>query len=177
MEATPDPSAPRKTFYNSTRFKDGWSPMLVAKLAALTAIIEMRQHITGESKRKLWRNNDSIEQGIMRTTKVWENKIRRLQLGDREEHEEAQGMGHGPSFWRLLSKSEYHRLPTLLREMEKTLLKKLHGRQRHEDRLQMKNASAEREKAVTKGKIGRAIKSILSQQQAPYDLNTLRLST
>ena len=145
--------------------------MLVAKLAALTAVTDMRQHITGESKRKLWNNKDSIEQGIMRVTKIWENKIKKLQLGDKVEHEEV-----GPVFWRLINKSEYHKLPTLLREMEKTLLKKMHGRQRHEDRLQMKNASAEREKSVAKGKVGKAIKSILSQQQAPYDLNTLRMS-
>jgi len=46
----------QKTFYNSSKFKKGWSPKLVAKLAALNAITTMRQHITGAHRRKQWFN-------------------------------------------------------------------------------------------------------------------------
>ena len=65
----------KATFYNSTRFKDGLSPMLVAKLAALTAITTMRQHITKDRHRKLWVTADDIEKGIWEITKQWEKRL------------------------------------------------------------------------------------------------------
>ena len=176
VQSTPRPSKSNASFYNSSRFKDGWSPMLVAKLAALTAITEMRQHITGESKRHRWSHPDVIEKGIECVTKIWEDKLKKLTWDDKTAHEEAHGMGKGPTHWRLVKRSEYHHLPRWLREMEKDIKKKMHGRQRSEDRKNMKNASADREKAVAAGKVGRALKSILGTQQAQYDLNTLRLA-
>jgi len=93
-----------KIFYNSTKFKDGWGPTLVAKLAALHAITTMRQHITGAHRRKQWWNADDIEIGIKRVTMEWEQKLRALQFDSKEQHEEAHMMGNGPVHWRLIEK-------------------------------------------------------------------------
>ena len=86
-------------------------------------------------------------------------------------------MGKGPVFWRLVERKQYPLLANWLRYEELQLKKKMHGRQRSLDRLQMNNASAEREKAVRAGKIGKAIKSILGKSQAQYDLHSVKLST
>ena len=51
----------------------------------------------------------------------------------------------------------------------------MHGRQRSLERTQMLNASAEREKAVAAGKIGKAIKAILGKPQSQYDMHSLTL--
>ena len=67
---------PKATFCNSTRFEDGWSPMFVAKLAALNAITTMRQHITGSCHRALWWRADDIDMGINEVTREWDNKLR-----------------------------------------------------------------------------------------------------
>jgi exonuclease III len=164
-----------KTFYNCTKFKDGWSPLLVAKLAALNAITTMRQHITGAHRRKLWWRVEDIEMGIKRITMEWENKVRQLQFDTQQQHEEAHLMGKGPVHWRLIEKKFYPRLAEWLRETELQIKKKMHGRQRSLERLQMQNASAERERAVSAGKIGKAIKSILGKSQMQYDLHSLQL--
>jgi hypothetical protein len=142
-----------KTFYNSSKFKDGWSPTLVAKLAALTAITTMRQHITGAHRRKQWWKVEDIEVGIRRVTLEWEHKLQALQFDTKEQHEEAQMMGKGQ--WRLIEKRQYPLLPSQLRDTELLLKKKMHARQRNLERTQMQNASAEREKAVAAGKLAR----------------------
>jgi len=164
-----------KTFYNSSKFKDGWSPTLVAKLAALTAITTMMQHITGAHRRKLWWKVEDIEVGIRRVTLEWEHKLQALQFDTKEQHEEAQMMGKGPAYWRLIEKRQYPLLPSQLRDTELLLKKKMHGRQRSLERTQMQNASAEREKAVAAGKIGKAIRAILGKTQSRYDMHTFIL--
>jgi len=59
------PKAKTKTsFYNSTRYRGGWSPQLLAELAALTAVAEMRQHSTGENKRRRWLTQMDIAPAI-----------------------------------------------------------------------------------------------------------------
>jgi exonuclease III len=175
VQACTRASSRPKTFYNSSKFKDGWSPILVAKLAALTAIITMRQHITGAHRRSLWWKVDDIEVGIRRVTIEWEQKIKQLQFDTKELHEEAQLMGRGPTFWRLVEHKQYPLLANWLRIEEINIKKKMHGRQRSLDRQQMLNASAEREKAVKAGKIGKAIKAIMGKSQAQYDLHSLTL--
>jgi exonuclease III len=164
-----------KTFYNSSKFKDGWSPTLVAKLAALTAVTTMRQHITGAHRRKQWWKADDIETGIKRVTLEWEYKLQALQFDTKEQHEEAHMMGKGPAHWRLIEKRLYPLLASQLRDTELLLKKKMHGRQRSLERTQMQNASAEREKAVSTGKIGKAIRAILGKSQSQYDMHTLSL--
>ena len=177
VQACTRASSRPKTFYNCSKFKDGWSPILVAKLAALTAIITMRQHITGAHRRPLWWKVDDIEVGIRRVTIEWEQKIKQLQFDTKELHEEAQLMGRGPTFWRLVEHKQYPLLANWLRIEELSIKKKMHGRQRSLDRQQMLNASAEREKAVKAGKIGKAIKAIMGKSLAQYDLHSLTLPT
>ena len=164
-----------KTFYNSSKFKDGWSPTLVAKLAALTAVTTMRQHITGAHRRKQWWKADDIETGIKRVTLEWEYKLQALQFDTKEQHEEAHMMGKGPAHWKLIEKRLYPLLASQLRDTDLLLKKKMHGRQRSLERTQMKNASAEREKAVATGKIGKAIRAIIGKLQGQYDMHTLTL--
>ena len=175
VEACTKATQKPKTFYNCSKFKDGWSPTLVAKLAALNAITTMRQHITGAHRRKPWWKAEDIETGIRRVTQEWEYKLLALQFDTKEQHEEAQLMGKGPSHWRLVEKRQYPLLASQLRDTELLLKKKMHGRQRSLERTQMQNASAEREKAVTAGKIGKAIKAILGKPQSQYDMHTLTL--
>ena len=176
VNACPKPGKPTPTFYNCSRFKDGWSPMLVAKLTALSSIVKMRQHITGENKKALWQSKEAISKGIYVVTSEWDKKLRSLSWSDGTSREKAFITGMGPTHWRLFPGTDYHRLPNLLREQERLVKKQLHGRQRSEDRLSMKNASAAREKSVASGKIAQAIKSILCKHQPQYDLNNLKLS-
>ena len=175
VKSCPTPGKKTESYYNSTRFKDGWSPMLVVELAALTAITTMRQHITGESRRALWWKADDIDKGIHIITREWEQKLQQLRFDNKEQHEEAHSMSNRPSFWRLVEHKNYPLLAQQLRHMEKQLKKKMHGRQRSHDRLQMQNASADREKVVAAGKIGKAIKSILGKPTQQYDMHSLTL--
>jgi hypothetical protein len=55
VDACPKPGDKPLSFYNSTKLRDGWSPLYIAHLTALSSIAEMRQHLTGASKRRLWR--------------------------------------------------------------------------------------------------------------------------
>jgi hypothetical protein len=135
----------------------------------------MRQHITGESRRALWWKADDIDRGIQIVTREWEQKLRQLRFDTKEQHEEAHSMGNGPSYWRLIERKNYPLLAQQLRQMEKLLKKRMHGRQRSHDRQQMQNASAAREKAVADGKIGKAIKSILGKPTQQYDMHSLTL--
>ena len=175
VQACPRPDAKRPTFYNCSRFKDGWSPMLVAKLAALSSIVHMRQHINGDNKRALWKSKEAISNGIAHATALWEQKLKKLTWDDVKSREHAYAMGLGPSHWRLIQTTEYHKLSGWLSEQELKIKRQLHGRQRSEDRRAMKNASAEREKSVASGKVARAIRSILNKYQPTYDLNNLKL--
>jgi exonuclease III len=176
VNACPKPGKSTPTFYNCSRFKDGWSPMLVAKLTALTSIVKIRQHVTGENKKALWRSKAAISTGIYAVTSDWEKKLRTLSWSDGMSREKAFSTGLGPTHWRLFPEMDYYKLPNLLREQERQVKKQLHGRQRREDRLSMKNASAAREKSVASGKIAQAIKSILCNHLPQYDLNNLKLS-
>jgi len=78
-----------KTFYNSLKFKDGWSPTLVAEFAALTAVATMRQHITGAHRRKQWWKEDEIKTGIRRVTLKWGYKLQALHFDTKEQDAEA----------------------------------------------------------------------------------------
>ena len=55
----------------------------------------------------LWWKVDDIEAGIRRVTIEWELKIKQIQLDKKELHEEAQLMGRGPTFWRLVERKHY----------------------------------------------------------------------
>ena len=138
----------------------------------------MRQHITGAHRRKQWWTSDLIDVGIKRVTMEWEQKLRALQFDTKEQHEEAYLMGKGPpAHWRFTEKRHCPLLAQWLRDTEIQLKKKMHGRQRRLERLQMQNASAEREKAVASGKIGKAIKAIMGKPREMYDMHTLTLPT
>jgi hypothetical protein len=136
---------------------------------------QLSQHITGAHRRKHWWKSDDIETGIRRVTLEWEHKLHALKFDTKEQHEEAHMMGKGPAHWRLVEKRQYPLLATQLRDTELLLKKKMHGRQRSLERTQMQNASAEREKAVSAGKIGKAIRAILGKPQSQYDMHTLAL--
>jgi len=86
-------------------------------------------------------------------------------------------MGNGPHYWRLQERAAYGQLANKLRNMVKMLKMKSHGRQRSHDRIQMQNASAQREEAVAAGKIGHTIRAITGQVQQSYDLHPLTLPT
>jgi len=82
-------------------------------------------------------------------------------------------MGKGPAHSRLIEKRQYPLLANQLRDTELLLKKKMHGRQRSLERTQMQNASAEREKAVSSGKIGNDIN--LSCCHVEFNLDLLPL--
>jgi len=120
---------------------------------------------------------DDIEFGIKRVTMEWEQKSLAPQFDTKEQYEESHLMDKGPVHWTLIKKREYPLLANLLEDTELQLKKKMHGRQRSLERTQMQNASAEREKAVAKGKIGKAIRTITVRPQEHYDMHTLTLPT
>jgi len=80
-------------------------------------------------------------------------------------------MGNGPSYWRLIERTNYPLLAQQLRNMEKQVKTKMHGRQCGHDRQQMRNPLAARKMAVAvaAGKIGKAIKSILGKPTQRHD--------
>jgi len=84
-------------------------------------------------------------------------------------------MGKGPTHWRLIERRQYPLLANQLRDTELLLKKKVHGGQRSLEKTQMQNASADREKAFSTEKIGKAIRAILGKPQSPYDMHTLTL--
>jgi len=68
VDACPRPEDKPLSFYNSTKLRDGWSPLYIAHLTALSSIAEMRQHLTGASKKRLWRTPGEIQVGISDVT-------------------------------------------------------------------------------------------------------------
>ena len=93
-------SCPKKktkpTFYNSTRYRGGWSPLLLAGLAALTAIARMRQHSTGENKRRKWLTLRDISTGIKEIADEWETKLGKITWTSADERLRAFAFGKGP---------------------------------------------------------------------------------
>jgi len=126
-----------KAFYNISKFKDGWRPILVAKLAALTAITTMRQYIPGAHRREQWWNMEDISMVIRRVTIEWEHKLHALQFDSNEQYKEAHMMGKEPAHWRLIEMRQHPLLANLLRKAELQLMKKIHGRQQSLERTQI----------------------------------------
>jgi len=69
---------PHSTFYNRTRYRGGWSPQLLAGLAALTVVARMRQHATGENKRRRWLTPMDFAKGIKEIADEWEMKLNKI---------------------------------------------------------------------------------------------------
>ena len=52
------------SFYRSSKFRYGRSSLYIAHLTDLSSIVEMRQHLTGANKRRLWRTTAEKERGL-----------------------------------------------------------------------------------------------------------------
>jgi len=133
---------PHPTFYNSTRYRGGWSPQLLAGLAALTAVARMRQHATGENKRRRWLTPMDIATGIKEIADDWERKLNKIFWESADERYRAFLWGKGPHGWRILTIPEYGQLVPRLRETEKLIKGCLHGRQRRDMRMAINRATA-----------------------------------
>ena len=175
VEACPKPGEKNPSFFNSTKFRDGWSPLYIAHLIALSSIAEMRQHISGESKRRLWKNPDEIELGIATVTTNWEDQLKALTWPTPEDETMAFGLGGGPAYWKSLGLLDYYHLPVILRTLEKSLKKQMHGRRRSEWRHSTTSQSAARERARQRGKKAAVIRSIFGTHVDRYDMSLLRL--
>ena len=167
----------KTSFYNSTRYRGGWSPQLLAGLAALTAVARMRQHSTGENKRRRWLTHMDIATGIKEICDEWEKKLNKIPWADADERYRAFTLGKGPHTWRTLTISEYGQLSTKLRETEKQIKGRLHGRQRRDMRMDINKATAAREKSRIQGRLTSVIRSICGTHVEQYSLHQLLLPT
>jgi hypothetical protein len=165
----------KTSFYNSTRYRGGWSPQLLAGLAALTAVARMRQHSTGENKRRRWLTHMDIATGIKEICDEWEKKLNKIPWADADERYRAFTLGKGPHTWRTLTISEYGQLTTRLRETEKQIKGRLHGRQRRDMRMEINKATAAREKSRIQGRLTSVIRSICGTHVEQYSLHQLLL--
>ncbi len=175
VDACPRPGDKPLSFYNSTKLRDGWSPLYIAHLTALSSIAEMRQHLTGASKRRLWRTPGEIQVGISDVTMRWQEQLQQLTWPTPEDEEAAATIGGGPVHWKHLARTDYGNLVPLLRNLEKDIKKKMHGRKRSEWRHNINAQSAAREDARKKGKTAAVIRSIFGTHTDRYDMNLLRL--
>jgi len=69
---------PQLSLYNSTYYRGGWIPQLLAELADLKAIARMRQHAMGESKRHRWLTPMDFATGIKEIADEWEKKLTKI---------------------------------------------------------------------------------------------------
>ena len=175
VDACPQPGDKPPSFYNSSKFRDGWSPLYIAHLTALSSISEMRQHISGASKRRLWRHSEERREGIHRVTTEWETQLDKLTWPSEEDKITAFGLGRGPYYWRSIEPLDCNYLTRELMQLEKLLKKQMHGRKRSEWRHAINTQSAAREKARQQGRKAAVIRSIFGTHKERYDMNLLRL--
>ena len=176
VQACPQPGDNPPSFYNSSKFRDGWSPLYIAHLAALSSIVDMRQHFSGASKRRRWRHEDETKAGILRITNTWEEQLEKLTWPTDEDKRTAYSLGHGPYYWRTLDTFDNTSLLRDLMVLEKTLKKQMHGRNRSEWRHAINSQSAARELARQQGKKAAVIKSVFGTHMDRYDMNLIRLA-
>ena len=67
----------RNSSFNTTKraMRGGWSPHMRALTAQLTAMIEMRRHMSGYAKRRRWANADETRSGVFRLISDWDNVV------------------------------------------------------------------------------------------------------
>ena len=175
VDACPQPGDKTPSFYNSAKFRDGWSPLYIAHLTALSSISEMRQHLSGASKRRLWKHPEERREGILRVTTEWDTQLSKLTWPSVEDKTTAFGLGRGPKYWRTIELLDCDFLTRELMQLEKLLKKQMHGRKRSEWRHAINSQSAAREKARQQGKKAAVIRSIFGTHVDRYDMNLLRL--
>ena len=135
----------------------------------------MRQHLTGASKRKLWKTPADIERGLFGVATRWEEQLKALTWPTPEDGEIAALLGRGPTHWRLLDRKDNGTLVPQLQPLEKELKKKMHGRKRSEWRHNINAQSAAWEDARKRGETAAIIRSVFGTHTDQYDMNLLRL--
>lgn len=105
-----------KTFYISTRYRGGWSPQVLADLAALSVIAQMRRHSAGENRRLRWLTSMNIATVIKVLAEEREKKLRKIPWENSAEHIHAFEWCQGPHHWKLLSFVEYGQHTAKLRD-------------------------------------------------------------
>ena len=155
-------------------YKDGWSPQLLAYKAHLTALTEIRRHLLGEKHRHKW-EAAHIASGIRQQIDRWVSTVTGLHWQDLKEMHQFLDVfpDHGPAFWRTTSTDNPNDLAEICSRDCARILTKLHGRQRSEMRSSISAATAQRERLLQEGKIGRAIKSILGTESGKFTYDTL----
>jgi hypothetical protein len=113
--------------------------------------------------------------GIKELADEWESKLKKIPWKDADERIKAYAWGKGSYHWRLLTISDYGQLSLRLREEEKFIKGRLHGRQRRDMRMSINGATAAREKSRVQGKLTAVIRSICGTHTEPYSLHQLLL--
>jgi hypothetical protein len=135
----------------------------------------MRQHSTGENKRRKWLTPLDISIGIKEACDEWERKLSKINWPTEDSRVKAYAWGLGPWYWKTLPIAEHGQLATRLREQEKSIKSHLHGRQRREMRMTVNAATAAREKARAEGRLTAVIRSICGTHVEQYSLHQLKL--
>ena len=116
-----------------------------------------------------------IATGIKEICDEWEKKLNKIPWADADERYRAFTLGKGPHTWRTLTIPEYGQLTTRLRETEKQIKGRLHGRQRRDMRMDINKATAAREKSRIQGRLTSVIRSICGTHVEQYSLHQLLL--
>ena len=91
----------RNSSFNTTKraMKGGWSPHMRALTAQLTAMIEMRRHMSGYAKRRRWANVDETRSGVFRLVSNWDKVVDSIHWKSKEANTEATGQSEPREFW------------------------------------------------------------------------------
>jgi len=156
------------------KYRDGWSPCLVALDSHSRAISRIVYHLKGVGKGKWWSSDAEQHAGVHHHVTHWEKKVYGLKWTDGKIPTDA-WVGSTPSDWRLAASDPPL---ALLQRGEKDLRlihRALQGRKRREKRMMISYRIRMREYERLRGKLKRAIRSILGTYQPRISLEEMVL--
>ena len=137
----------------------------------LTAMIEMRRHMSGYAKRRRWANVGETRSGVFRLISDWDKVIDSIQWKSKEAKAEATGQSKSREFWL----DDTPNIEMVSREIN-ILLSKMHGRKRTEERMKISKAVREQELKRKTNKLGSVIQSVVGKKIINFNMSWLRIS-
>jgi len=151
-----------------------WSPTYNVLFKQLTVFQETLRRLCGQHGRERWRTNTQKQQGILKFIKHWQSAPDAYKYTNKEKEDLLNRTGKSPQYW--ITANESNSItPRVINQEIRSIKKKMHARQRGEDRKQMKDAIAEREVKRISGKLKKVLNSMVNQQINTYDMETLNL--
>ena len=163
----------RNSSYNSKKkaMKGGWSPQMRVLTAQLTALIEIRRHLSGFARRERWRGAEQRKRGVEKLIGEWSKVADSIKWKSVEAKEAALSLAKPMHFWI----DNEPTIESVVNEIN-VLLGRLHGRKRQEARERISSKTKLREQKRKEGKLGKVIKSVVGKKQLSFDMSWLRTS-